>query len=127
MLALVASAVVGVAAAPPALAADPPMLDVVAGSGSAGAPTEGPATDSDMGNPRGVVVDSEGNFYVSDPVRHYIYKVTEDGDLTIFAGDGTLGAPDPGPAVDSPMVSRWEWTWTPRTTSTWPTTAPTTC
>jgi len=46
-------------------------------------------------------VDSADNLYVADYSTHYVLKITPDGTLSIFAGDGTAGAPTPGPATDS--------------------------
>ena len=78
-------------------------LSVVAGSGSYGPPTPGPATDSAIGFPSGIAVDSSGNLYIADSdwSRSSIYKVTSSGTISTFAGNGSRGLPTPGPATSS--------------------------
>lgn len=40
----------------------------------------------------GICIDNAGVIYVSDPVRHAIYKVTQNGSLALYAGEaGTSG------------------------------------
>ena len=77
-------------------------LSVFAGTGTAGAPTAGPATSSDIGAPNGVGVDASGNVYIADS-EEYVEKVTPSGTLSIFAGTGTAGTPTPGPAISSKL------------------------
>jgi hypothetical protein len=80
------------------------QLSVVAGEvGQAGAPTAGPATDSQLDDPAGVAVDSAGNLYIADDGNDVIEKVTPAGQLSIFAGvvDDFEDAPTPGPATQS--------------------------
>jgi sugar lactone lactonase YvrE len=76
-------------------------LSVVAGSGSYGAPTAGPATSSDLEDPTGIAVDSSGNLYIADSGSKKVLKVTTGGTLSVFAGTGTAGLPTPGPATSS--------------------------
>ena len=76
-------------------------LSVVAGTGSYGAPTAGPATSSDLGDPTGIAVDSSGNLYIADSGANKVLKVTTGGTLSVFAGTGTSGLPTPGPATSS--------------------------
>jgi sugar lactone lactonase YvrE len=76
-------------------------LTIVAGSGSSGSPTPGPALSSDLYYPTDVVVDNAGNLYIADNDNDYIEKVTPAGILSIFAGDGSSTAPTPGPALSS--------------------------
>jgi sugar lactone lactonase YvrE len=79
-------------------------LSIYAGTGTAGPPTPGPATSSDLKNPRGVTVDAQGNAYISDNNNHQVEKVTSGGTLSIVAGTGALGAPAfGGPATNSPL------------------------
>jgi hypothetical protein len=77
------------------------QLSIFAGSGTSGTPTAGPATSSPLHDPSGVAVDASGNVYISDGANHVIEEVTPGGTLSIFAGDGTSGAPTAGPATSS--------------------------
>lgn len=78
-------------------------LSIVAGDGTDGAPTPGPATSSALGAIRGVAVDGADNLYIADATNALIEKVTPDGTLSIVAGDGTSGTPTPGPATSSDL------------------------
>lgn len=78
-------------------------LSVIAGNGTSGAPTPGPATSSALGSPQGVAVDGAGNLYIADGGNDLVEMVTPDGTLSVFAGDGTSGAPTPGPATSSAL------------------------
>ncbi len=88
------------------------QLSIVAGEiGQSGAPTEGPATQSKLGEPVGVAVDrNNGNLYIADDGSHLIEEVTPAGHLSVIAGrqsapgqPGEVGAPVEGPATSSPM------------------------
>ena len=80
------------------------VLSIVAGTGRFGAPTPGPATDSDLGEPQGVAVDSSGNLYIADSSKDVVEKVTPAGVLSVVAGVvGQGGAPTPGPATHSDL------------------------
>lgn len=79
------------------------MLSVIAGTGTTGAPTPGPATSSDLFAPSGVAVDAQGNVFIADGQNHLIEKVDPAGILSIVAGEGSSGAPVPGPAASSPL------------------------
>ncbi|BBH15798.1 hypothetical protein Back2_00850 [Nocardioides baekrokdamisoli] len=74
-------------------------LSLLAGD-SQGVLTLGPATMSPM-TPEAVAADSQGNLYVSTGTG--IAKVDGSGTLSMFAGNGTTGAPIPGPALSSPL------------------------
>ena len=78
-------------------------LSIVAGDGIYGAATAGPATESDLSQPTGVAVDSNGNLYIADNFGQYVEEVTPDGQLSILAGTGAAGTPKPGPATSSPL------------------------
>jgi sugar lactone lactonase YvrE len=79
-------------------------LSIIAGTGTSGAPTPGPATSSDLSNPSGVAVDSTGNVYIADTSNNEVEKVTSGGTLSIFAGTGTSGPPTAGPATSSDLA-----------------------
>jgi sugar lactone lactonase YvrE len=79
-------------------------LSIVAGTGTAGAPTPGPATSSELSQPLGVAVDSGGNLYISDSGNDVVEKVNSSGTLSVYAGVvGTVGVPTPGPATSSDL------------------------
>lgn len=77
------------------------ILSIVAGTGIPGGPTPGPATSSELWGPIAVAVDSSGNLYIDDYENNLIEKVTPGGTLSVFAGNGSTGAPTPGPAISS--------------------------
>jgi hypothetical protein len=87
--------------ASPALASAGTVITRYAGIGAEGAPTEGPATSSRLYFPEGVAVDSRGNVYIADTGNSVVEKVTPNGTLSIFAGDGSEVPPTPGPATHS--------------------------
>jgi sugar lactone lactonase YvrE len=78
-------------------------LSIIAGTGTLGTPTPGPATSSALNSPQDVAVDASGNVYISDSGNYEIEKVTPGGTLSIIAGTGTQGTPTPGPATSSPL------------------------
>ncbi len=97
-----ASCVVGLAELPAAGAtAVGATLSVFAGTGDAGSETPGPATSSALANPVGIAVDAAGNVYVANTNSSTIDKISPDGVLSVYAGDGQQGAPTPGPATQS--------------------------
>jgi len=78
-------------------------LSIIAGTGNRGAPTEGPATSSDLWSTQGVAVDSSGNVYIADYGNSLIEKVTPGGTLSIIAGNGNFDPPTAGPATSSAL------------------------
>jgi sugar lactone lactonase YvrE len=101
--ALAAAAVAGTLAAGPAFASPGPIITEYAGNETLAPPTPGPATSSSVGVPAGIAVDSAGNIYLADQYNNEIEKVSSNGTLSIIAGNGTAGAPVPGPATSSPL------------------------
>ena len=83
-----------------AIAADPNILSIFAGTGNQGTPTPGPATSSDLSSPSGVAVDSAGNVYIADNANNVIEKVTVPATLTSnpnsSAASSTPQAPNTG-------------------------------
>jgi sugar lactone lactonase YvrE len=79
------------------------ILSVVAGNGSTGAPTAGPALNSRLNGPADLKFDSAGNMYIADFNGNYVEKVTPSGTLSIFAGTGTAATEIPGAATSSPL------------------------
>jgi len=51
----------------------------------------GPATQAFLLNPNGLAVDKDGSLYIADRGNHRIRKVTPDGIINTFAGNGTQG------------------------------------
>ena len=84
------------------------VVSTFAGTGRAGAadtsaPGVSPVVAAQFDNPFGVAVDSSGNIYVADKDNHLIRKITSEGVVSTFAGDGTTALfNNPfGVAVDS--------------------------
>jgi uncharacterized protein (TIGR03437 family) len=64
----------------------------------------GPATKAKLNDPQGVAVDSAGNLYIVDYLNYAIREVSAaTGNIATIAGNGSYGAPVPGPATASPM------------------------
>ncbi len=60
----------------------------------------GPASMAQLDSPRAVARDSAGNLYVADTANHRIRKITPDGVIRTFAGNGLGGSSgDGGPAT----------------------------
>ncbi|WP_162940261.1 cell wall-binding repeat-containing protein [Gryllotalpicola protaetiae] len=81
------------------------QMSVIAGDESFGTATPGPATNSALVGPLDVAVDAAGNVYANDGAQ--ILKITPLDMLSVFAGNGSNGAPIPGPAASSPLGSPW--------------------
>ena len=81
------------------------VLSVVAGTGTFGVPSPGPATSSNLAFPMGVALDSRGNLYISDMFNQRIEKLAPSGDLSVIAGSGSAGAPVAGPAALSGLYN----------------------
>ncbi len=82
------------------LAARAQNISTVAGGGPINLPTLG----ASIGSPSAVRQDSLGNTYILDNPHNRVYKVDTTGNMTVFAGNGGLGASgDNGPAVDAEM------------------------
>jgi len=82
-------------------------ITTVAGTGKNAKPVNGsPATATPVGYPAGLALDSAGNLYVADPVRGFVYAIS-NGVITIFAGNGTVGygaTGDNGPATAARLI-----------------------
>jgi NHL repeat len=78
------------------------QISVFAGTqGTNGTPTPGPATGTYLNQPSGVAADSAGNVYISDGGDHEVDKVDAAGNISVFAGTGSSGLPQAGPAANS--------------------------
>lgn len=77
------------------------IITTVAGNGADGySGDRDAATNSSLGSPFGVAVDSAGNLYIGDPTNNCVRKVDTAGIITTVAGNGSRGFwGDGGPAV----------------------------
>lgn len=78
-------------------------VTTLAGTGTLGTGGDGVATGSALNRPVGVVPDNNGNVYIADSENHRVQKVDTDGNVSTFAGTGTLGAGADGPATSSAL------------------------
>jgi len=65
-------------------------VSTFAGSGTA-ANTNGKGTAASFNQPYGIVIDKSGNLYVSEVNNHDIRKITTDGTVSTYAGNGKAG------------------------------------
>ncbi len=85
------------------------LMFLVAGTGTAGATTNGSvATSTNVNAPRGAWADTVGNIYIADTSANQILVVDPTGFIHIFAGTGTAasngdGAPATSATVDNPQ------------------------
>ncbi len=77
------------------------IISTIAGVGTAGFSGDGgPATAAQLNHPESVVVDREGNVYLSDNDNHRVRKIDTVGTITTAAGNGVpFFAGDNGPAT----------------------------
>ncbi|MES2545311.1 MAG: T9SS type A sorting domain-containing protein [Bacteroidota bacterium] len=68
-------------------------VSTFAGTGTAGS-TDGNGSMASFYYPTIVSVDNDNNLFVTDKENNKIRKITNDGIVTTFAGDGTIGAAD---------------------------------
>jgi trimeric autotransporter adhesin len=78
-------------------------ITTVAGNGDAGFSGDGgPATAASLNQPTDVAVDASGNLFIADDYNQRIRKVSVDGIITTFAGNGASGfSGDGGPAASA--------------------------
>lgn len=82
------------------------VIMTIAGNGQQGYFGNGvTATSARLDNPTGVAVDTPGYVYVADQNNHRVRKVSPDGLITDFAGNGELGSRgDGGPATQAQLI-----------------------
>jgi uncharacterized protein (TIGR03437 family) len=80
-------------------------VSIVAGNGKdTFAGDGGPAASASLKAPEGVAVDTAGNLYIADRDNYRIRKVSTNGIITTFAGNGTQGfSGDGGPALSASL------------------------
>ncbi len=78
-------------------------IRTIAGTGERGyAGDGGPAIDAQLASPNGLLVDAEGNVYISDSGNYRIRKVDSSGMIETIAGTGEPGNfGNGGPAVEA--------------------------
>ena len=73
-------------------------------SSAGGGPNNLNALLSSIGYPGCVAIDAVGNIYIADSYSSHIFKVDTTGNLTVVAGNGTLGySGDGGPATSAAL------------------------
>lgn len=78
-------------------------VTTLAGDGTFGF-ADGPAAVAQLQNPTGVCLDATGNVYVADNFNNRIRKIDGSGNVTTFAGNGTVGLTN-GPAATAQFNS----------------------
>ena len=75
-------------------------ITTIAGTGEFGYSGNGyPARDAQLSGPEGVAVDAAGNIYIADTFNNLVRRITPDGTINNFAGNGFPGhSGDNGPA-----------------------------
>jgi type IX secretion system substrate protein/Big-like domain-containing protein/NHL repeat-containing protein len=86
-------------------AANAQIITTIAGNGSMGYSGDGsPATNAQLNQPAGLVLDRHGNIYFSDFGNHRIRRIDNNGIIHPFAGIATYGfSGDGGPATDAQL------------------------
>jgi len=79
------------------------IISTVAGGGTSGLGDGGPATSAELTTPTGICFDSYGNLYIADFNAGLVRKVNSVGIISTFAGGGTSGLGDGGPATLSEL------------------------
>jgi len=81
------------------------MISTIAGNGTGGfAGDGGPAIAASIGGNTRIALDSQGNIYISDPANSRVRRITPDGMIHTFAGNGVyVFAGDGGPAAQASL------------------------
>ena len=77
------------------------IITTIAGTGlSSNSGNGGPATEASFGIPAGIVIDHNGNLYITDEVYNCVRKINASGIIYNFAGNGGIVySGDGGPAT----------------------------
>jgi sugar lactone lactonase YvrE len=75
------------------------IVTTFAGNGTSGF-QDGNLMGSEFSSPSGMVLDAQGNMYISDSFNNRIRKIGTDGTVSTIAGNGTAGYVD-GPAAQA--------------------------
>lgn len=75
-------------------------ISTIAGTGTAGYNGDGiNATTAQLNYPSNVAIDGSGNVYIADGNNHRIRKINSSGIISTFAGSGSSGLGNGGPAT----------------------------
>jgi uncharacterized protein (TIGR03437 family) len=82
------------------------IIATVAGNGAfrdAGS-AAGPAIAATLYRPAGMAMDTSGNLYIAEPLRHRVRRIAPNGTISVFAGTGQPGnSGDGGAAVNATL------------------------
>jgi uncharacterized protein (TIGR03437 family) len=82
------------------------IISTVAGNGTEGFSGDGgQAVSAALDGPEGVAVDKSGTLYIADTQNNRVRKVTSDGIITTFAGDGANGFAGEGVPATAAQLS----------------------
>jgi sugar lactone lactonase YvrE len=70
------------------------IVSSVAGVAGTAGYRDGPAGQALFGGLHGIVVDSHGNLFVTDNPNHAVRKITPEGNVSTFIGNGSPGSAD---------------------------------
>jgi len=79
---------------------------VVAGTGTTYTGTGDDATSTGLYSPQGLAFDNSGNLYIADSKNNRVRRVTADGKISVFAGNGTAGTSGDGSAATSATLNQ---------------------
>jgi sugar lactone lactonase YvrE len=82
-------------------------ISTFAGNGSAGYSGDGgPASSAQIGYPKGVAIDRQGNLFISDWCNNVVRKVSSSGIIDTFAGNGSPGHTGDGGAATAAELNQ---------------------
>jgi DNA-binding beta-propeller fold protein YncE len=82
------------------------VITTIAGTGQQGFSGDGgPATEAQMNQPYGIVIDRSGNIYVADRLNQRVRRINTNGAITTLAGDGSgKFSGDGGPSASAGLA-----------------------
>ena len=81
-------------------------ISTAAGNGTPGYSGDGStASSGQLNSPTGVAVDSAGNLYIADSLNYRIRKVASGGNISTYAGNGTLSYSGDGGAASQAQLN----------------------
>jgi sugar lactone lactonase YvrE len=96
-------ALIGTSSAPPSGSG---IISTYAGDGTKGFSGDGgPAIGAELAYPVGTAIDAAGNLYIADYTNNRIRKVTPEGVISTYAGNGTAGFSGDGGAATSAEIN----------------------
>ncbi|MEO8660368.1 MAG: choice-of-anchor D domain-containing protein [Bryobacteraceae bacterium] len=67
------------------------IINTVVGNGTCGFTGDGPATQEGLYRPQGLIVDANGNLFITDTYNHRVRWVDVSGNMVTIAGNGSAG------------------------------------